>query len=194
MGIQADPIGFCVLHTIVLLWFLISSFLALMWRNRHLGSFCLICTIWFYLLWLILNTLIPPSKIKVDLKATFCLSISKHLHDNEVCLKYIISLEPENLGERCCTAVCLQAIHSACLDFILLTYQVSWRRIDAKSSLNSQYLGPPTSPCSPPPPYNSIKWIQGRGLFLIQNLGWKSCLESCERSLGAFSMLIIKGS
>lgn len=129
----------------MLLWLLTSSFLALVWRNRHLGSFCLIRTIWLYLRWLSLNTQIPPSKIKVDLKATSFLSLTKRLHDNKACLKYIISLEPGNLGERCCTAVCLQA----CLDFILHIYQVSWRRIDAKSSLNSQCLGPPTPPCSP---------------------------------------------
>lgn len=39
------------------------------------------------------------NKIKVDLKATFFLSLTKHLYNNEVCLNCILSFEPESLGE-----------------------------------------------------------------------------------------------
>lgn len=39
------------------------------------------------------------NKIKVDLKATFFLSLTKHLYNNEVCLNCILGLEPESLGE-----------------------------------------------------------------------------------------------
>jgi hypothetical protein len=153
----------------MLLWLLISSFLVR--KQRFGGSPCLTCTIWLYFL---KNSLFSFSY------QTFIL---------QQCMLKIYyqswAWRPRRELSVCRgTNSCFPAHHLACLDFILLVYQISWGMIYAKNS----------STPSHPNPYVPIKWIQGTGLFLIQNLGWKSCLGSCGRSLGTFSMLIIKRS